>query len=63
MNAGFQFNRYCLSRSQTIANLLATCVVSFVQKCWYKLRGRPAEAAQIIWEMHLTELKRLLGER
>jgi GT2 family glycosyltransferase len=63
MDAGFQFNRYCLSRRQNIANLLATCVVSFVQKSWYKLRGRPAEAAEIIWEVHLAELKRMLHGR
>ncbi len=63
MEAGFQFNRYCLSRTQTIANLAATCFVSFVQKSWYKLRGRPAEAAEIIWEVHLTELKRRLRRR
>jgi GT2 family glycosyltransferase len=63
MNAGFQFNNYCLSRDQTIANLRATCFVSFLQKTWYKLRGRPAEAAQIIWEMHRAELKRLMSER
>lgn len=63
MDAGFQFNRYCLSRSQTTRNLLATCFVSFVQKSWYKLRGRPAESAQIIWDLHLAELKRALKGR
>jgi N-acetylglucosaminyl-diphospho-decaprenol L-rhamnosyltransferase len=63
MDAGFQFNRYCLSRGQRVANLLATCFVSFVQKSWYKVRGRPAEAAQIIWEVHLADLKRTLSGR
>jgi GT2 family glycosyltransferase len=60
MDAGFQFNRYCLTRGQSIANVAATCFVSFVQKSQYKLRGRPAEAAEIIWEVHLAELKRML---
>jgi len=63
MNAGFQYNRYCLSRRHSIANLLATCFVSFLQKNWYKLRGRPVEAAQIIWELHLADLKRTLNGR
>jgi GT2 family glycosyltransferase len=63
MEAGFQFNRYCLTRSQTVANLAATCFVSFIQKNWYKLRGRPAEAAQIIWDLHLADLKRTLKGR
>ncbi len=63
MDAGFQFNRYCLTRGQSIANVAATCFVSFVQKSWYKLRERPAEAAEIIWEVHLAELKRLLRGR
>lgn len=61
MDAGFQFNRYCLTRGQNIANVAATCFVTFVQKSWYKLRGRPAEATQIIWEVHLAELKRILS--
>lgn len=60
MNAGFQYNRYCLSKSHNIANLLATCAVSFLQKTWFRLRGRPAEAAQIIWETHVEELQRML---
>jgi GT2 family glycosyltransferase len=63
MDAGFQFNRYCLTRGQSIANVAATCFVSFWQKSWYKLRGRPAEAVEIIWEVHLAELKRLLRGR
>jgi GT2 family glycosyltransferase len=63
MDAGFQFNRYCLTRGRSIANVAATCFVSFTQKSWYKLRGRPAEAAEIIWEVHLAELKRLLRGR
>jgi len=63
MNAGFQYNRYSLSRSHSIANLLATCFVSFFQKSWYRLRGRPAEAAQIIFDLHLADLKRTLSER
>jgi len=63
MDAGFQFNRYCLTRRQSMANVAATCFVSFLQKSWYKLRGRPAEAAEIIWEVHLAELKRLLRGR
>jgi N-acetylglucosaminyl-diphospho-decaprenol L-rhamnosyltransferase len=63
MNAGFQYNRYCLSRRHSIANLLATCLVSFLQKNWYRLRGRPVEAAQIMWELHLADLKRTLSGR
>ncbi|HSS20765.1 MAG TPA: glycosyltransferase family 2 protein [Pyrinomonadaceae bacterium] len=62
MNAGFQYNRYCLSRSHNIANLLATSMVSFLQKNWFRLRGRPADAAQIVWETHVEELKRILRE-
>lgn len=63
LDAGFQFNRYCLTRRQNMANVAATCFVSFVQKSWYKLRGRPAEVAEIIWEVHLAELKRMLRQR
>jgi GT2 family glycosyltransferase len=61
MNAGFQYNRYCLSRRRRIANLLASCFVSFLQKNWYKLRSRHTQAAQIMWELNLAELKRSLG--
>ena len=60
MNAGFQFNRYCLSRRQSITNLLATCFVSLLQKNWYRLRGRPTEVARIMFELHQAELKRTL---
>ncbi|HEX6188528.1 MAG TPA: hypothetical protein VFZ40_10645, partial [Pyrinomonadaceae bacterium] len=60
LQSNFQYNRYCLSRGQSIANLLATCFVSFIQKTWYKLRGRPAEATQVIWELNRAELKRTL---
>ena len=60
IQSNFQYNRYCLSRGQSIAYLLATCFVSFIQKSWYKLRGRPAEATQIIWELNRAELKRTL---
>jgi GT2 family glycosyltransferase len=63
MNAGFQFNRYCLSRRQSIANLLAACFVSLLQKNWYRLRGRPTEVARIMFELHQAELKRTLGGR
>jgi N-acetylglucosaminyl-diphospho-decaprenol L-rhamnosyltransferase len=60
MNAGFQYNRYCLTRSQNVANLMATSVVSFLQKSWSRLRGRSADAPQIIWETHVAELKQIL---
>lgn len=60
IRSGFQYNRYCLSRTQSIAYLLAVCVVSFIQKTWYKLRGRPAETTQILWELNRAELKRTL---
>jgi N-acetylglucosaminyl-diphospho-decaprenol L-rhamnosyltransferase len=60
IQSNFQYNRYCLSRGQSIAYLLATCFVSFIQKTWYKLRGRPTEATQIIWELNRAELKRTL---
>ena len=63
MNAGFQYQRYCLSRGHGIANLLATCFVSFLQKSWYRLRGRPAGVAQIVFDLNLAELKRTLSER
>ena len=63
MDAGFQFNRYCLTRSQSVANLAATCFVSFLQKSWYKLRGWPAEVPEILWEVHLADLKRTLRGR
>ncbi len=63
INSGLQYNRYSLSRSHSIANLLAHCFVSFCQKSWYRLRGRPAEAAQIIFDSHLADLKRILSER
>jgi GT2 family glycosyltransferase len=61
IRSNFQYNRYCLTRRQSIANLLATCFVTFIQKTWYKLRGRPAEATQIIWDLHRAELKRTLA--
>lgn len=61
MNAGFQFNRYCLTPRQNIANVLATCFISFLQKNWFRFRGQPAEAAQIVWEMHWKNLKELLS--
>jgi N-acetylglucosaminyl-diphospho-decaprenol L-rhamnosyltransferase len=60
IQSGFQYNRYCLSRAQSITYLLATCFVSFIQKTWYKLRGRPTEVTQIIWELNRAELKRTL---
>ena len=60
INAGFQYNRYWLSRRRRIANLLAHCFVTLFQKTWYRLRGRPAEAAQIMWELNLEELKRTI---
>jgi GT2 family glycosyltransferase len=60
MNASFQFNRYCLSKRHNIANLLATCIVSFTQKTWFRLRGRSTDAVQIIWETHVEELRRTI---
>lgn len=63
MEARLQYQRYCLSRRQRVANLLATCLVSFLQKSWYRVSGRPAAAAQIIFDIHLADLKRTLSER
>jgi GT2 family glycosyltransferase len=63
MNAGFQYNSYCLSRRQSIGNVLATCFISFLQSSWSRIRGRPSESAQIVWEMHLKNLKELLRGR
>ncbi len=63
ISAGFQFNRYCLTRRQNISNLLATCAVTFAQKTWYKLRGHSAEAAQVVFDLNRAELKRVLSER
>ena len=61
MKAGFQFNRYCLSRRGRIASVLASCLVAITQKSYYKLRGHPLEAAQLKWDLNFEELKRSLS--
>jgi GT2 family glycosyltransferase len=63
LDAGFQYNRICLTRRRRLVNLLAHCFVSLMQKNWYRLRGWPTEAAQIMWELNLAELKRIVRER
>ena len=63
IDAGFNYDRFCLSRRQRMAKLLATCFVSFMQKTWYRFRGRPAEAAKIIWDLHLAELRRTFDRK
>ena len=63
MAASLQYQHHCLSRFHHTANLLAMCLVSLMQKSWYKLRGRSAETAQIVWDLHSAELKRTLSGR
>ena len=60
IDANFKFDRFCLSRRQNITKLAATCIVSFAQKTWYKLRGRPTETAQTVWKLQMAQLKRTL---
>ena len=61
MNAGFQYNRYCLSRRGRIASVFASCVVALTQKSYYRLRGHPMEVAQLKWDLNIEELKRSLS--
>jgi GT2 family glycosyltransferase len=60
LEAGFKYYQICLSRRQSIANLAAACVVSFAQKNWYRLRGRPGDTAQTAWKLNTAQLKRTL---
>ena len=60
LDAGFKYHRICLSRRQSVANLAANCIVSFAQKSWCRLRGRPADTAQTVWKLHVAQLKRTL---
>ena len=61
IDAGFKYDRICLSRRQNITKLVATCAVSFVQKNWYRFRGRPTETAQTVYDAQLAELKRIMS--
>jgi N-acetylglucosaminyl-diphospho-decaprenol L-rhamnosyltransferase len=62
LEAFFQFQRLCLSRSHRIANLAAVCVVAAAHRCWRAVRGRPAADTAIVFEMHYGDLKRALRE-
>lgn len=59
-DAGFTYDRLCLSRRQQLTKLAANCVVSFAQKNWYRLRGRPTEFAQTALTLQFAQLKRTL---
>jgi GT2 family glycosyltransferase len=60
LNAYFHFQHYCLSRAHVISNLLAGCLVWGLQLGWRKLRGREADEAKLILELHTADLKRVL---
>ena len=59
-DAGFTYDRLCLSRRQQLTKLAANCIVSFAQKTWYRMRGRPTDTAQTVWKLHVAQLKRTL---
>jgi GT2 family glycosyltransferase len=58
LDAFFRFQRYCLSRRQAVANLLATSVVLALHRLWRRLRGQPVGDVTLILRMHLADLKR-----
>jgi GT2 family glycosyltransferase len=60
LDAFFRFQRYCLTRRQAVANLLATSALLALQRAWRGLCGRPAEDVALTLKMHLEDLKRTL---
>jgi GT2 family glycosyltransferase len=62
LDSYFQFQRYALSRSHNIANLVAGCTVLTFHRTWKKMRGRPTAEVDIILESYRADLKRMLRE-
>jgi GT2 family glycosyltransferase len=60
LDAFFRFQRFCLSRRQAVANLLATSVLLSVHRLWRRLRGQPVDDVTLTLRMHLADLKRTL---
>jgi GT2 family glycosyltransferase len=56
----FQFQRYSLSRAHAVGNLLATCAVMALHVVWRRLRGRLTDEVELVYCMHLAELKRIV---
>jgi GT2 family glycosyltransferase len=56
----FDFQRYALSRTQVVRNLIAGCAVSGAQHLWRTLCRRGGGDADIVFAMHVADLKRVL---
>ena len=62
LRSAFDFQRYSLSRSHVVTNLVAGCAVSGIQRIWRTLCRRNTEEVDITFEMCAAHLKRVLRE-
>lgn len=62
LEAGFHFQRHCLSRRHVISNLLANYFVCSLERVWRRLRRRPVDDIELMLEVYAKNLKRALRE-